>query len=137
MSGIMQPPAGFAAADVHSPFLDTIGPLWSREVDGRTDYALIIDERHLNTRGGGHGGVLAALADVALARTVSRAHDPPARVATASLSIDYAGAVELGETVIATVDVQRIGRRLAFANCDLHCGERRVVHASAVIAVLE
>jgi len=31
--------------------------------------------------------------------------------------------------------VQRVGRRLAFANCYLHCGEQRVVRASAVFSV--
>jgi hypothetical protein len=36
--------------------------------------------------------------------------------------------------LIATVDVQRVGRRLGFANCYLHCAERRIVRASAVAA---
>jgi hypothetical protein len=39
-----------------------------------------------------------------------------------------------GDAVVPEVDVQRDGARLAFANCYLCCGERRVAHASAVFA---
>lgn len=55
---------------------------------------------------------------------------------TASLTIDFAGVVKQGETVIATVDIQQVGGRLAFANCYLQCHDRRVVRASAVFANL-
>ena len=63
--------------------------------------------------------------------------DPPLNIATASLKVDYSGGVDEGETVIATTDVQRIGRRVSFANCYLHVGDRRVVHASAVLASVD
>lgn len=36
--------------------------------------------------------------------------------------------------MIATTDIQNVGRRVAFANCYLHSGDRRVVRASAVFA---
>lgn len=130
-----RPPAGFAPHDRSSPFFDLIGPLWSRQTHAGLELALAIDERHVNARGLAHGGVLAALADVALGYATSGSQDPPTRLTTASLTIDFAGAVKSGETVVATVDIQRVGRRLAFANCYLHCAERRVVRASAVFAV--
>lgn len=131
MSG---PPPGFAPHDRTSPFFDLIGPLWSRQTDSGLELALAIDERHVNARGLAHGGVLAALADVALGYATSGSQYPPVRLTTASLTIDFAGSVKNGETIIATVDVQHVGRRLAFANCYLRCGERRVVRASAVFA---
>jgi acyl-coenzyme A thioesterase 13 len=132
------PPPGFEPADVHSPFFRMVGPLWMRhDARGQLELALVIDERHLNSRGHAHGGLLAAFADISLVRVVSRSQDPPVLLATASLSIDYADAVRIGETVISTVDIQRIGRRVAFANCYLNCGERRVVRASAVLAALD
>jgi len=131
------PPPGFVEADIQAPFFKLLGPLWTRRVDGVFEMAITIDERHLNGRGQCHGGLLAAFADIALVRSVARTVDPPMRVATASLTIDYAGSVEKGETVIATTDVLRMGRRMAFANCYLHVGERRVVRASAVLAPLD
>ena len=127
-------PDGFAPHDRTSPFFDLVGPLLSRRTDEGIQLALVIDDRHLNARGLAHGGVLAALADVALGYATSGSQDPPARLVTASLTIDFAGSVERGETVIATVDVQRVGGRLAFANCYLRCDERRVARASAVFA---
>jgi acyl-coenzyme A thioesterase 13 len=128
------PLAGFSPHERTSPFLDLIGPVLSRSTDDGTEFALAIDERHVNARGFAHGGVLAALADVALGYASSSSQDPPVRLITASLTIDFAGAVQSGETVVARVDIQRVGRRMAFANCYLTSGDRRVVHASAVFA---
>jgi acyl-coenzyme A thioesterase 13 len=126
--------AEFAPFERSSPFFDLVGPLlWRRGEDG-IQFALSIDTRHLNTRGAAHGGVLAALADVALGYTAALQRDPPARLITASLTIDFAGPVSAGELVVATVDVQRVGSRMAFANCYLSCDERRVARASAVFA---
>jgi acyl-coenzyme A thioesterase 13 len=132
------PPPGFSLADTHSPFFRHIGPLWMRhDARGQLELALVVDERHLNNRGQAHGGMLAAFADLALVRTVARSRDPWVRLATASLNIDYVDAVEAGEMVIATVDILRVGRRIAFANANLHCGERRVARASGVLAVID
>lgn len=127
-------PPGFTPFERSSPFLDLIGPLLCRSDGADLEFALTIDERHVNARGLAHGGVLATLADVALGYASATTSDPPARLITASLVIDYVSAAEVGETVIATTDVQRVGRRMAFANCYLRSGERRIVRASAVFA---
>ena len=126
--------ASFTPFERTSPFLDLVGPLLHRRSEDGIEFALRIDERHLNNRGSAHGGVLAALADVALGYTAALERDPPARLITASLTIDFAGVVREGELVVATVDVQRVGSRMAFANCYLACDERRVARASAVFA---
>jgi acyl-coenzyme A thioesterase 13 len=127
-------PAGFSPHERTSPYLDLIGPLLSRRTDSGIEFALAIDERHINARGFVHGGVLAALADVALGYATSGSQDPPAQLITVSLTINFSGTVGAGETVVARVDVQRLGRRVAFSNCYLTSGERQVVHASAVFA---
>jgi acyl-coenzyme A thioesterase 13 len=132
----LRPPPGFELHDRTSPFLDLIGPLWSRRGEAGLELALAIDERHVNGRGFAHGGVLAALADVALGYAASSSTEPPVRLITASLTIDFVGPVRSGQVVIATVDVQRVGRRVAFANCYLHCDSERVVRASAVFSTV-
>jgi hypothetical protein len=76
-----------------SPFFDLIGPLLCRRDDDGMRFGLSIDERHVNARGFTHGGVLATLADVALGYTAALQKDPPARLITASLTIDFAGTV--------------------------------------------
>jgi len=131
------PPPGFVEAEIRSPFFRVMGPLFMRQTEDSFEMAMVIEERHLNRRGQAHGGLLAAFADIALVRSVSMSQDPPLNIATASLKVDYSGAVDEGETVIATTDVQRIGRRVSFANCYLHVGDRRVVHASAVLASVD
>jgi acyl-coenzyme A thioesterase 13 len=124
----------FTAHERISPFFDLIGPLLSRRDEAGIQFALQIDERHINARGFAHGGVLAALADVALGYTAAMEQDPPARLITASLTIDFAGAVRTGDLLTASVDVQRVGKRMAFANCYLVCDRGRVARASAVFA---
>jgi len=130
----VDPLDGFSPYERTSPFLDLIGPLLSRSTDDGVEFALTVDERHVNARGSAHGGVLAALADVALGYGTAFSQDPPVRLVTASLTMDFAGAVRSGETVVARVDVHHRGHRIAFANCYLTSGDRRVVHASAVFA---
>lgn len=126
--------AGFTPHGRSSPYFDLVGPLLARRAEGGTEFALRIDGRHLNARGFAHGAVLAGLADVALGYAAATSVSPPAKLVTASLSIDFVSPVQQDEAVIAVVDVQRVGARLAFANCYLHCGERRVARASAVFA---
>jgi len=115
-----------------SPFLDLIGPLLTRNGPGGSEFALAIDKRHVNARGTVHGGILSSLADVALGYAAATSVDPPASLVTASLSIDFVGAASPGDTVVALVDVQRVGRRLAFANCHLSVDRQRIARASAV-----
>lgn len=125
---------GFTPHPRSSPYLDLIGPILSRRDESGYVFALTIDERHLNARGKAHGGVLAALADVALGYATALSEDPPVPLITAGLTITFTGAVGAGETVMAKVDVERVGRKVAFANCHLLSGNRRVGHASAVFA---
>ena len=134
MNSATPPLPGFTVHGRTSPFLDVIGPLWSRRTDAGLEFALAIDDRHLNGRGFAHGGVLAGLADVALGYASSDSRDPPARLITASLTIDFVGTAASGETVVTRTDVQHLGRRLGFANCYLYSGEKRIVRASAVFA---
>lgn len=136
------PPAGFAPLFRTSPFLDIVGPFYGREDgDGGLVVGMRVAERHTNARGTAHGGLLVTMADVALGYNASyvgvekRAGvAPTALLTTANLSVDFAGSARLGDWVEARVDVQRVGRRLAFANAYLSVGEKRVARASAVFA---
>jgi hypothetical protein len=42
---------------------------------------------------------------------------PPTSLSTANLSLDFAGTARIGDWLEAHVDVQKMGRRLAFAHC--------------------
>jgi acyl-coenzyme A thioesterase PaaI-like protein len=55
---------------------------------------------------------------------------------TVNLSTDFVAAAHPGDWVEAHIDIQRVGKRMAFANCYLQVGEERILRASGVFAVM-
>lgn len=118
-----------------SPVLDLIGPIYYRGKGKELVLGLRVDPKHCNARGTIHGGILAALADVALGYTMAFATDPPTALVTANLTLDYAGTATVGDWLETRVDIQKQGARLAFGNCFITAGGERIVRASAVFLV--
>ncbi len=127
-------PAGFEPIRRTSPFNTLVGPLYSKGEGAARTIGLRAEEKHCNSRGIVHGGLLATLADLALGYTIAFLSDPPKSAVTASLTIDYAGSAEVGDWLEVRTDVQKSGGRLTFANCYIHAGDVRIVRASAVFA---
>lgn len=117
-----------------SPFLSSLGPLYAKSDGSGVVIGLRIEERHLNTRGVAHGGMLVTLADSALGIVIAMSRSPPQPMVTVNLSADFADVARAGDWVEARVDVQKMGRRLAFASCHLWVGGRRVLRASGIFA---
>jgi uncharacterized protein (TIGR00369 family) len=132
-------PKGFKALTGLSPFNAMVGPLYSRSRRGEElSIGLRIERKHLNSRGICHGGVLATLADLALGYAMHAKAKGAGGFVTAHLAVDYAGAARAGDWIESRVEIQRIGSRLAFANCYLLSGEgRAIVRASAIFARAE
>ena len=129
------PPSGFEPRFRTSPFLETTGPYFFRKTDdGGLILGLRVLPKHANARGSAHGGLLITLLDIALGYNSGYSQDPPAKLTTASLTADFAGAPSIGDWVEAHVDVQKVGGRLAFANAFLVVNGERVVRGSAVFA---
>lgn len=117
-----------------SPFNTLVGPLYERR-DGETvSIGLQLEEKHINSRGKCHGGVLATLADLALGYAMLAKTGDRGGFVTAHLAVDYAGACRAGDWVESQVEIQRVGSRLAFANCYLVAKGARIVRASAIFA---
>jgi uncharacterized protein (TIGR00369 family) len=127
-------PGGFAPLFRTSPFLDAVGPFYYRRDGTRLVIGLRILEKHANARGLAHGGLLMTLADIALGYNTAYQEDPPGSWVTANLTADFAGAATLGDWVEAHVEVQKSGKRLAFANAYLVVRDERILRASAVFA---
>jgi uncharacterized protein (TIGR00369 family) len=127
-------PEGFREIPRLSPFNALVGPLYERRTGDVLSVGLRIDAKHTNSRGMCHGGVLATLADLALGYAVLAKTGGKAELVTAQLSIDYAGAAKVGDWVESAVEIQRVGSRLAFANCYLLADGQRIVRASAIFA---
>lgn len=128
-------PGGFTPLHRGSgPYLSALGPLYAKEEAGGIVIGLRIEEKHLNTRGVAHGGMLVTFADSALGIVLAMSQDPPRPMATVSLTADFADAANAGDWVEARVDVQKLGRRLAFASCHLWVKGKRILRASGVFA---
>jgi len=74
------------------------------------------------------------LADIALGYTAEACSDPPLNLTTINISADFAGYARVGDWLEARVDIQKIGRRLVFANTFLMVASERIARVSAVFA---
>ena len=132
MSGEIPP--GFGPLPRISPYVAAMGPFYSKEEGGTRILGFYVLEKHINTRGFVHGGVLCGVADFAIGYNVAFDRTPPIPLVTANLSVDFAGNAKQGDWLECRVDVQRVGGRLAFASAFIWKGEERIVRASAIFA---
>lgn len=142
-------PEGFEPLATQSPFIQNVGPFYVRAVEDRVDLGIEIRETHCNSRGRLHGAMVCAVADIALGQNVARAFAengafvgadgellPGVGMATVSMSIDYAGTARQGDWAEVRVDLQRAGRRMAFANAYISHQDERIARVSGVYQVI-
>jgi acyl-coenzyme A thioesterase 13 len=135
-SETVDPPPGFQVVSRRSGFMDLVGPLHVEDSDPRAPvYGLRVEERHANSRGGVHGGVLTTLADVALGYGAIAAHGETVALVTASLTVNYTGAAAVGDWLEARTTLTRMGSRLAFARCEITSDGRPVASCTGVFSV--
>lgn len=134
-------PPGFEPLQRGGPYAAAMGPLYLRhDGNGSGDkivIALRVEGRHTNMRGIAHGGMLASLADCALGIGLALACDGRHSFVTVNLSNDFLDAAHPGDWLEGHVEVQRIGRRMAFANGWLQVGDKRILRTSGVFATMD
>lgn len=130
-------PEGYAPLHRSSPYLELIGPFYSRGTTEDFGIGLRIEAKHTNARGVAHGGVLATMADIATGYAIVASKKDLRSLVTANLTIDYVGSARDGDWVESSTDIQKVGSRLAFANTYLSVGSTRIVRASAVFLVVD
>ena len=135
-AGAQEIPEGFRRVErpKPNPFNDMVGPFYERRRGKEVSLGLRIEERHTNSRGICHGGLLATMADLALGYS-ALALGGHASFVTVNLSLDFAGRAVPGDWVQSEVEVQKTGSRLAFANGYLLANGVRIVRASAIFAL--
>ena len=129
-------PEGFGPIFRSSPFLELLGPIYNKKIDSELRIGLRAEKKHCNGRNQIHGGVFSSLADIALGYNAAFQGKEPVPMVTASLNIDYAGSAKLGDWIEISVDVQKVGRSMAFANCYFYVDSKRIARASAVFNVI-
>lgn len=143
-------PQGFKPLSQSSPFVEANGPFYFKEEGSALIFGARLEARHCNSGGTAHGGFIATICDLALGRNVGlasassedlekwRQHErsagslPMRRLVTINLSTDYAGYAKIGDWVEVRVEVQKIGRALAFANAYVFRGPEKIARSSAV-----
>ena len=88
-------PAGFVVLDRTSPYIQAMGPFYWKVDAKQRIVAIRAEEKHINSRGFVHGGVLCGLADLAIGYNLAFLQEPPLPLVTANLTVDFAGAARL------------------------------------------
>ncbi len=127
-------PEGFVPLRRMSGYMAGFGQLYLHA--GRRTLAVRIDESHLNNLGIPHGGMLATLADTAIGMMMSLETGRAKSAVTVNLSLDYLDSARPGDWVEARVEFDKLGSRLRYGNCRLFSGERCLLRATAIFAVL-
>ena len=133
-----QPPEGFLALNrAVGTYSDNLGRLYRRKLaDGTSIVGIRIKPRHQNMKGAAHGGMLMTFIDVALSMNLHSTRGAQSSMATVSLTSDFMAAAMLGDWVEAHVRIGKHGKNLSFGDCQLKVGEKVILRASGVFAVV-
>ena len=116
-------------------FIQLIGPLWQRQIDGAHEYALVAEDKHHNRRGLIQGGVLMTFADRTCGMTARFVTDKPT-MATIQLDVHFVESGKIGETLISRPRVVRATRSLIFVNTEVTVDKRVIATANGVFKIL-
>ena len=117
-------------------FLQLIGPLWQRVIDGRHEYALEAQYKHHNRRGLVQGGVLMTFADRSCGMTARYVSGRPT-LATVQMDTHFVEAGRIGEILISKPRVVRTTSSLIFITTEVTVDQRCIAMASGVFKILK
>ena len=126
-------PAGYSPVFAEAGFNAYVGPVY-RADDGR-DFRFTVRDVHMNGGGALHGGMMMALADIAMGKTVHAALEG-GRAVTISLNCDFIGPVKLGETIVARASITRRTRSIVFVTATLGVEGRAIMTATGLWKIL-
>jgi acyl-coenzyme A thioesterase PaaI-like protein len=117
-------------------FLNLVGPLWQRMVDGEPEYALVAQDKHHNRRGMVQGGLLMTFADRACGMAARFVSGRPT-MATVQLDVHFVDAGKIGETLMTRPRVIRTTRSLVFVSTEVRANNRTIIMANGVFKILK
>ncbi len=125
-------PPGYQPYEYDDPFENLVGPLGYKVVDETISFAFRADERHGNTGGTLHGGMLMTFADFALCLTAVW-DQPGEKCVTVSCHSEFVAAGYPGDLIEAAGEVVRRTRSLTFVRGQVFTAERVLVNYSAIV----
>src|ERR1700753_494181 len=117
-------------------FVQLVGPLSERSVDGTHEYALLTEDKHHNRRGLVQGGVLMTFADRTCGMTARYVSGKPT-LATVQLDTHFVESGKIGEVLISRPHVVRSTRSLIFITTEVTVDKRVIAMASGVFKILK
>ncbi|MDR1387901.1 MAG: PaaI family thioesterase [Propionibacteriaceae bacterium] len=115
-----------------SDFLDTVGVDRSTFAKPEGPAVLEITAEHLNPNGGVHGGVIATLVDTAMGVAARHRLGDGRHVVTVSLTINFLNPAVVGDVLLITPTVSRVGSRLIFTGAEVVRSSDRTIIAQAI-----
>jgi acyl-coenzyme A thioesterase PaaI-like protein len=129
-------PDGFSLVTMQYGFMGMVGPLYHRADAHGEVLAVRVEERHCNLGKVAHGGMITALADIAIGYRLVRSRKPLMWSLSLSLNTDFVGTAPLGCWLEARATLRRVGSSIAFVACDLSTEGKTVAIASSVLKIL-
>jgi len=112
--------------DRHVPLLDHLGILPIAAGEGRAEFEMIVDGRHLRTLGLLHGGVIASLLDTAMGYAAVTVAPDGHHPVTIQINVNFVRAVKEGERLLATGEIRHSGRQTAVTLGELRTADGKL-----------
>jgi uncharacterized protein (TIGR00369 family) len=108
------------------------GPLYQLPDNGeRPCFGFLVEHRHMNSSESVHGGMLMALADIAMSRT-TRMATGAATCSTVSLTCDFLSPGKPGDLIEARATITRRTRTMVFLSAEVIAGDRLLLVAQGI-----
>jgi uncharacterized protein (TIGR00369 family) len=129
-------PSGFARHFRRSPVTDPWEPIYSRKTVASVILGLRVEDRHCNSRGFAHGGLITALADNAMGLSCGQVLEGDLSLLTVNLTVDFLGSAAVGQWLEFDTAFVRPGSTLCFTQAFITADGKPCARANAVFRVV-
>ena len=134
---ISTPPDGFTRHYRRSPLTDPWKQLYSRNTGEAIFFGLHFASPHAYSRGFAHGGLISALADIAMGLSCGLKLENAAGLVTVGLTVDFLSTARIGQWLEIRPEVVKTGATLCFAQCLVTAGGRPCARGNATFSVVK
>ena len=128
------PPEGYTKSTTRGPYTSHNGPFYHKVTEDEFHHGVRVKQRHCNSRGITHGGMLMSFADGLLGTAVFRATKTVAL--TIRMNSDFLSSARPGEWLEGTARVTKATKSVAFCEAELFVGNRPVMKATGVFKLM-
>lgn len=128
-----QPGQSYRIVDTLDPHEMNTGPFyWRRRDEDGLKFAFVAEQKHCNSGGIVHGGLLMTFADMVMCVAGQEGTNDQG-VFTISFNSEFIASAKVGETVKARTEVTRRTGRMAFVRGEIYTENEMVMTCSAVL----